>query len=284
MTTPRAVVCGHVTLDRYDADVLPGGAAYYAGHAYRALGAQVAVFTAAGPDFPPGALAGVSAHVAPSPATTSFENRYAGGRRSQRVGAVAERIQAASLPPEARAPDVLHLAPVLAELDVRAWVDAVPARVVGVGAQGLVRAARAGGEVAQPPWEFDRSDLAGVHAVCVGEDDLVGQGDLLDRLAAAVPLVVFTNGDRGCTIIDGGRTRRVGVFRTREVEPTGAGDVFAAGFFLGLARGASAVEAARLGAAAASIVVEGRAGETLGRVGEAYRRVAAVPLADADGA
>src|SRR5690606_24497023 len=106
-----------------------------------------------------------------------------------------------------------------------------------------------------------------------------GQGDLLDRLVAAVPLVVFTHGERGCELIARGRTAaRVGVFPTREVDPTGAGDAFAAGFLLALARGAEPVDAARLGAAAASIVIEGRAGEALPRAGEAWERVRRVPF------
>jgi sugar/nucleoside kinase (ribokinase family) len=68
------------------------------------------------------------------------------------------------------------------------------------------------------------------------------------------------------------------VYPTRAVDPVGAGDVFSAGFFLALARGDSPADAARLGAAAASVVVEGRAGETLSRVGEAFARSARVPV------
>jgi sugar/nucleoside kinase (ribokinase family) len=45
---------------------------------------------------------------------------------------------------------------------------------------------------------------------------------------------------------------------------------------LGLARGDDLVDAARLGAAAASIVVEGRGGATLGRIAEAWARRAHV--------
>jgi sugar/nucleoside kinase (ribokinase family) len=279
MSSLRVLACGHVTLDRYGDALLPGGSAYYAGQAYRALGARVSVATAAGPDFPREALAGIEAQVASAPKTTSFVNRYASdGRRSQWVGAIAPALDPAALAASWRSVDVLHLAPVMGEVDLRAWRAAVRARVVGVGLQGFVRAVLPGGEVAQPRWEFDPADLAGVDAVCVGEDDLVGQGDLLERLTAAVPLVAFTQGERGCEIRSRGRSRWVGVFRTRPVEPTGAGDVFAAGLLLGLARGAEPVDAARLGAAAASVVVEARAGEALGRVGEAYARLAAVPF------
>jgi hypothetical protein len=279
MTPLRVLVCGHVTLDRYGDALLPGGSAYYAGHAYRALGAHVRVTTAAGPDFPRQALAGLEAEVAPAPWTTSFENRYgADGRRSHSVSAIAQHLESSHLAAPWRTPDLLHLAPVVGEVDLRAWLGVVSARLVGLGVQGCVRAVLPGGKVSQPRWEFDRADLAGVSAACLGEDDLDGQGDLLDRLAAAVPIVAFTHSGRGCDVIVRGRTRRLGVYRTCEIEPTGAGDVFAAGFLLGLARGDDPVEAARLGTAAASVVVEGRAGKTLGRVGEAYARLASVPV------
>jgi hypothetical protein len=47
---------------------------------------------------------------------------------------------------------------------------------------------------------------------------------------------------------------------------------------LALARGDDPVSSARLGAAAASIVIEGTGGETLGRVGEAWERREGVPV------
>jgi sugar/nucleoside kinase (ribokinase family) len=70
----------------------------------------------------------------------------------------------------------------------------------------------------------------------------------------------------------------VGIYPAREVDPTGAGDVFAAAFLTGMARGLDPVEAARLGAAAASIAVEGRATESLGRLADAPGRAVHVPV------
>jgi 1D-myo-inositol 3-kinase len=277
--SPLVLVCGHVTLDRAAGGVTPVSSAWYAGRAWRGLGAEVRVFTAGGPDFPAAALDGLEARVANAPRTTVFENAYGpDGARTQRVLAAAPPLDPAALPPGWREAEVLHLAPVLGELRPAAFRAAVRARVVGLGIQGLVRAVGPDGAVSQPPWRFGANELAGVDVAFVGEDDLRGQGDLLARLAAAVPLVVFTLGARGCEILAGGRTRRVGVFPVREVDPTGAGDVFAAGFLLGLARGADPVEAARLGAAAASIVVEAPGGEALERIGEAILRARRVPV------
>jgi sugar/nucleoside kinase (ribokinase family) len=274
----RATVCGNVTLDAMGGSPVPGGSAYYAARALLALGAEVRVLTTAGEDFPPGALAGTDAVVAPAPRTTAFVNVHGPSGRTQRVLAVAPPLDPGRLPPAAQGADVLLLAPVLGETEPRAFVRAARAARVGLGVQGLVRAALADGAVVQPRWEFGTDALAGVDVAFVGEDDLRGQGDLLARLAAAVPIVVATHGRAGCEVLSRGERRRVGVFRVEEVDPTGAGDVFAAGFLFALASGAGAVDAARLGAAAASIVVEGIAGERLDRVGEAFERVKRVEV------
>jgi 1D-myo-inositol 3-kinase len=273
------LIAGHVTLDHYGAELLPGGGAYYAGRAYAELGAEVRIATAASLDFPPDALRGMEASVSPAPRTTTFTNAYQpDGARVQRVEAMAPPLDPARLPAGWLGADLVHLAPVVAELELGAWLRAARARFVGLGVQGWVRAVEPDGTVSQPTWEVSPADLAGVSAACVGEDDLVGQGDLVDRLAAAVPVVAFTHGERGCELLLSGRTVRVGAYRTRAVDPTGAGDVFSAAFFLALAEGRDPADAARHGAAAASIVVEGRAGEALPRLGEARARAAGVPV------
>jgi 1D-myo-inositol 3-kinase len=273
------LLAGHVTLDRQGSRYTPGGTVTYAARTYLGLGARVRVVTAASADFPAAALAGIEAVVTPAPRTTTFVNTYGrDGVRTQRAEAAAVPVAPASVPAAWLQPDLVHLGPVLGEIDLGAWVRAVPAPFVGIGVQGWVREVAPDGTVIQPPWSPSAKDLGGVHAASLGEDDLRGQGDLLDRLVAAVPVVAFTHGERGCDLVVRGRTVRVGAFRTQEVDPTGAGDVFSAGFFLGLAEGADPVEAARLGAAAASIVVEACAGDALDRIPEARGRVAAVPV------
>jgi sugar/nucleoside kinase (ribokinase family) len=275
---PSVVVCGHVTLDVVAGARLPGGPAWYAARALAALGATPRLLTAAAADFPREALAGIEAEILRSPATTVFANAYGpDGARTQRVLSEAPPLDPARLPPAWGAPDALLLAPVLGEIDVPAFAAAVGARLVGLGVQGLVREVRPGGAVVPRPWGFDPAALAGVDAAVLGEDDVRGQGDLVARLAAAVPVVVFTHGARGCDVLARGRATHVGVYPVREADPTGAGDVFAAALLLALARGDDPVAAARLGAAAASVVVEARGGDALARVGEAWARVRSVP-------
>jgi len=218
----------------------------------------------------------------PARATTLFHNQYgAGGARVQRVEARAGALEPGSLPPGWRRPDVLHLVPVLDELSPAAFRAALQPRLTGLCAQGLLRRVTPGGAdglVLQPPWDPPAELLAAVDVVVLGEDDVRGQGDLVARLARAVPIVAFTLGAQGCELIERGRSRRVGAYPVREVDPTGAGDVFAAGFLFALAGGAAPVEAARLGAAAASFVVEGVGGENLPAVRGAFARVAGVEV------
>jgi sugar/nucleoside kinase (ribokinase family) len=150
--------------------------------------------------------------------------------------------------------------------------------VVGLTVQGLVRAVLPDGTVVPRRLDPDGPALAGVSAAVVGDDEASGQPDLVARLAAAIPVLVVTHGVRGCEVIARGRTHHVGVHPAVQVDPTGAGDVFAAAFLLALARGDDPLDAARLGAAAASIVVEGTGGEALPRVGEAWKRALRVPV------
>jgi len=276
---PTTLVCGNVTLDRIPRGFAPGGPAYYAGQAWRALGATTRVLTSAAVDFPRTALQGVSAEVVPATTTTVFDNRYGpDGSRTQRVEAQAVRLEPGRLPDGWRAPDVLHLVPVLSEVEVAAFRAATRPRLTGLCAQGLLRVVGPDGAVTQPPWRPDPALLAAVDVLVLSEDDLRGQGDLLARLAAAVPVVAFTRGSGGCDLIVRGRPTHVGVFPVREVDPTGAGDVFAAGLLFAMAQGADPVEAARLGAGAASFVVEAPGGEALPRVEGAFGRGAQVPV------
>jgi 1D-myo-inositol 3-kinase len=276
---PTVLVCGHVTIDRLAGGTHAGGSACYAGRALAGLGARPRIFTAAGPDFPLGALAGLESCVVPAAATTSFENAYAAdGTRTQRVLAAAPPLDPARLPAAWRSPDVLVLAPVLGEVDVAAFAAAAPAPFVGVCVQGLLREVAPDGAVRPRPLPPGGAGLSAAGAAVVGEDEVRGSPELLARLAAAVPVVAFTQGARGCEVLVRGRSHRIGVHPAREVDPTGAGDVFAAGFFLALARGEDPLGAARLGAAAASVAVEGVAGEALGRIGEAFERAARVPI------
>jgi sugar/nucleoside kinase (ribokinase family) len=249
----RFTAVGHVTNDLLAGGAAAGGSALYAAITARELGATVRVVTSHGPDFVGGALLdGVAVEVVPSPRTTTFENVYDGAGRHQRVTAIATPLA----PPAFGDADAVFVCPVIDE------VDPVPGAAVGL--QGWMRAID-GGIVR--PRSLDVARFAGCRAAFVSTHDLGDDADrVLPELRAQVPIVVVTHGASGAEVHAGGETRHIAAFPTDEVDPTGAGDVFAAAFLLALARGESPFDAGIYAACAASVVVEGVGPSALSRL------------------
>jgi sugar/nucleoside kinase (ribokinase family) len=78
-------------------------------------------------------------------------------------------------------------------------------------------------------------------------------------LGEFTPLVVLTNGGSEILVVESGEITRVAIQRADVVDPTGAGDAFAAGFLDEWTRSGDAVAAATAGAtvAARSIALVG---------------------------
>lgn len=77
-----------------------------------------------------------------------------------------------------------------------------------------------------------------------------------DQLAAIVEIAAVTRGAHGSVIISGEQRVAVAAFAVDKVlDTTGAGDQYAAGFLVGLARGLSLNDAGKLGSLAASEVI-----------------------------
>ncbi len=220
------VLCvGQVTHDRYGDDLVAGGCACFGALCARALGAKVRLLTSVGQDFRlDAALTDLEVHALRGGATTVFTNTYPeGGHRVQKVDAAAPPIPLAALPDAWRAADVLLLAPVFGELDLREpWFTAVDARVRAVCLQGFMKDADpATGLVRAVDEKYLRSQVtalqvtalqvtalqrpgrrAGVDAVFLSEEDLAcfGFPGLLETLRASAPLVFVTRGADGCDV------------------------------------------------------------------------------------
>lgn len=245
---PHLAAVGHVTLDDAPGGAVPGGSVTYAARAWTTLGADVTVITAGADDFPRAALDG-RIHWQAAPCTTRFANAYApDGARRQRLIGSAPPIDARPL-----AVDALFLAPVLGEVALRDWRAArAPLRVAGL--QGWLKRA-VHGAVEHGPAGVAPADFAGLHAACLSEEDLAGDLAWLDALRAVVPTVALTLGAAGCVVWSPEGRWRVPAPAVEVVDPTGAGDTFAAAFTFGLASGAPPAEAAaRANALAAECV------------------------------
>jgi hypothetical protein len=277
-----AVTIGQVTHDRYGDRIVPGGCAFFGARTLLGLGAVSRLLTTVGEDFDcESGLAGLDVRREVSGKTTVFLNLYPPGEpRLQLVESRSQRITGGTYPDEWTRPDLLFVAPVMGEMDAIPWASIAGAGFTAVGLQGFMKKAsderRDGKAVVvalDHPLGFEM--LKGVGAVFLSEEDieLFGNSDLLGQLRSRVGVVVVTLGAAGCVVYERERERRLGAYATDAVDPTGAGDTFAAAMSLGLAARWDVIDAARLGTGAASVIVEADGGETLDRVREGFVRM-----------
>jgi 1D-myo-inositol 3-kinase len=254
---PRFLVVGHLVQDLMPGGWRLGGTAAYASLTAARLGLEALVVTSA--SFVPQELEGVQMHVVPSPVTTQFHNIYEGGRRRQVVTARAQPLGLRHIPPAWRGAEIVLLGPVVGEVPVR-LAAAFPRALVGACLQGWLRHIGPGGEVGPRPAQRWRGiqHLRPCQALFVSDEDISSQeaGPVLERWAQQVLIVAYTRGERGAEVAYKGIWRHIDAFPAVTVDPTGAGDVFAAAFLVALWEGADAFEAARFASAAASLVVE----------------------------
>lgn len=270
----KIVVVGHITLDEYNGKLVPGGSAYYCSQTYLALGAEVKLVSTIGEDFQFNEVFNdLDTFVKRIGKTTQFINIYKKDSIRQQISiAQAEPIRPDEIPEDFKECEVLHLAPVLGEIDIKMWVNLVKSKLVAIGLQGWLRRIDESKIVLPKICDISDEELKKLNIVCLSEEDIQGQSDLLERLIKFVPIVALTHGVHGCDIYKDGIKNSYGVYRTVEVDPTGAGDVFASGFFHGIASGKSEMEASYLGAGLASVIVEDLGGNAFNRIAEGISR------------
>jgi sugar/nucleoside kinase (ribokinase family) len=194
--------------------------------------------------------------------TTTFAFRYVEGRRMLRLKARARGIAPADVPPEWRAARAVVLGSVAHELD-RSLFGTTSAAANVLVAQGYLREWAADGAIQPRAWEDAEEIVPLVSGVVISEDDVAG--DLsAPRRWARNGTVYVTLAERGVLVLDrGSETTIPGYPAERVVDPTGAGDAFAAGLAIALADGRSPDDCARFANAVASFAVEGVGMESL---------------------
>ena len=253
------LLVGHVTLDVLPQGSIPGGTVSYAGRTAHALGCRTAALTSAGPAFDfAAALPGVAVHNMPAPETTTFTNTYTPQGRVQTVHHIAAPLAVGDLPDAWRSPRIVHLGPVANEVD-RAFVRAFPKSIIGITPQGWMRTWDGDGRVSACIWPQAAAVLPFASVVIISREDLLYEA-MLAEFCRLSPLVILTDGAAGCTLYRGNESRHVAAPAVTEIDPTGAGDIFAAAFLTYFAgTGGDPWEAARRAniVAAASVTASG---------------------------
>lgn len=265
MDTPDYLVIGHVTRDLVaGGGCRIGGTATFAAMTARALGYSVAVLTSADGALPLEAtLDGIALHVVPAASSTTFENIYYNGRRRQYLRGVAAPLEPEHVPAAWRGARIVHLGPLAQEIGP-AMVDHFPAAaLIGVTPQGWLRRWDDTGLVAPRPWASAAHVLRRADAMVLSLEDVGGDQAELERYLSLARLAAVTQSWQGAVLHCGGRSMSFPAYNVPEVDPTGAGDVFAAAFFIRLSETGDPEEAARFANAAASYSVQGEGCSTI---------------------
>lgn len=276
--TQQVFIAGHVTQDVSATGVRLGGPALYGAATYLALGASVTLSTSHAESRSP--LARVTnlrlrEDNDRSIETTTLQHTGDGGARvSRRLGARANPLRA---PKVLRPFQLVHLAPAIGEISLHAtgswqkWLAVQRAHyrppLVVLGLQGWLPTVEGSGMDGDGDRDgellrrFDLDDvldaLPRVDVIFCSDGDLsLTRPGTLARLRRRSSLVVRTHGADGCTVYERSAEQRFPAQRTTAVDPTGAGDTFAAAFSYALARGERLPRCARLAARFAARCVQ----------------------------
>jgi 1D-myo-inositol 3-kinase len=251
------LVVGHVVQDVVPDGYTVGGTTTYSSITARNLGRRPGIVTRLAPDFVwPMSLHDVAVHRIASAQTTTFHNTYHDGHRVQYLLSIADSLQPEDIPPAWRRTPIVHLGPLNRELDPR-FAELFPDALVGVTPQGWLRQWDQSGRVRMRRWEEAPAILPHVDLLVLSEEDLNGDPALMDEYVRLTRIAVMTQGRRGCVVFTGGIERQIPGFPVEEVDPTGAGDVFAAAMLVRLQETQDPFEAARFANATASFCVQG---------------------------
>ena len=254
--TPDFIAIGHLTVDLTETEETPGGSALYAGLLAQRVGLRVGLLTSVGPTFPMKAVPSeIEVVNVAAEETTTFRHRGRLAARTLRLVHRARPLTESHLPAAWRSVPLVYLCPVAAEVDP-SFVHAFDDAAIGVGPQGWMRTWGKDGVVSGQPWDGARGVLRQCQALFVSHEDVVDERAVREWFDL-VPVGCVTRGAAGATLFVNGEPYAVPGYPVNVVDPTGAGDVFAAAFLIHYARTQDAWEAAGFASAAGSLAVEG---------------------------
>ena len=238
------LVIGHVTEDITPTGRRLGGTAAYAALTARRCGLRAGILTSVSASTSLEALEGIPVLQVPSPRSTTFENLHPENGRRQILRSRAAPITVESLPEAWRRVSIVHLAPVAQELpsDCAQYFST---SLLGMTPQGWMRCWDEAGNVAACNWDSAASLLPLAGAVVFSREDVGGDDPAIEAMSHQTRVLVVTEGASGCLLYWNGDRRRFRAPEVQVVDDIGAGDVFAAAFFIRLHTTRDPWEAAR---------------------------------------
>ena len=256
---PEFIVIGHITQD-----VLPdgglglGGTISYAATTAQRMGYRVGVVTSTGPNLDVAQVlpfAQVACHQAAE--TTVFENIYVDGERIQILHQRAGDLQCKHVPGEWRNAPIVHLGPLDQEIDEGIFHCFDDQVLIGVTPQGFLRRWDDQGRISFVEWNPPESVLQRINVLVLSEQDVPDPDGLVRTWRRFIDFIVVTRAEKGATVYHEGEPCDYPARPAQQVDPTGAGDVFAAAFMIRLIETEDPCQAAQFANVVASFSIEG---------------------------
>ena len=259
---PDYLLIGHITKDQHKGGYRLGGTAVYSGVLAHRMGLKVVIYTSGASHLALDIMDGIEIIDQPGPGVTTFINEYSPSGRSQRLLDRAEELNCSLIPDLWKGARIIHLAPVAREVPFSASIE-FPKGYLGYSLQGWMRDWDGEGWISPTPLpELNppaRENSVGFLSI----EDLGDDRNMLEQIQHQFPNLVLTLGRLGIEFFSKGSTQSVPAPPTPEIDPTGAGDIFAAAFMIfWKIRGMTVERSARLAneLAAASVSKSGTDG------------------------
>jgi 1D-myo-inositol 3-kinase len=262
----RYTTVGHVSVDVLeDGSRQPGGAAFYSALQAARLGMAARIVTRGVPREIEQLLepfAGeLELEIERAPHTTTLQTAGSASERTQRLlawaGPMSQELEIEGA--------ILHLAPIARETPARWWGHN---HFVGLTPQGLARDwSGPGNQIALNAPAIEMQSVAdSCHALVVSAHERACCSALIARASAAGAVVAITDGAEPNTLLLAGESPLSVAVPTLETpgDDLGAGDVFAAAFFVGLVEGRSPSDAVSFANAAAAVRMGGAGAGAIG--------------------
>lgn len=249
------LVIGHITIDITPQGPKLGGTAAYAALTARALGLRTGIVTAWGGELSLGPLRQIPIVNYPTDRSTTFENNEGENERQQIIHHTAPSLDYYIIPDPWRQAAVVHLAPVAQELEPK-LLRYFPTSLIGLTPQGWLRTWDKDKNVHVTEWPEATFTLQSAGAAVISKEDVNSDESRIEEMATSSRVLAVTEGAEGTRLYWNGDVRR---FRPPNIEKladtTGAGDIFAAAFFVRLYTTRDPWEAARFATQLATISV-----------------------------
>jgi len=210
---------------------------------------------------------GVDSIIYESQQSGGFFLRYFGDKGERELTLLGEAGPIKGFPEELETADWIVVAPILGEVDL-AYMEKIKERTsarIFLDPQGILRYSDNGVighrkmeeteriislcDIVKPN-ELECKVLTGIDP----REDYRTPAEMLKSWGAG--LVIITLAELGSVIYDGDNFFKVPAYATNALDPTGAGDTYAAGYMYGLIRGYASEDCGILGSAVASVMVE----------------------------